>query len=78
MRTTLNLDDEILTAAKHRALDEKVPLSKFVENALRRSLATSAKPTTSIDLVTVAGSGVKPGINLDNSGSLLDIMDELP
>jgi hypothetical protein len=29
-----------------------------------------------VRLVTAAGSGVKPGVDLDNGGSLLDIMDE--
>ncbi len=76
MRTTLNLDDQLLTAAKHRALDENVSLSRVVENALREILAKSKISRRPVHLVTATGHGVKPGVNLDNSSSLLDIMDD--
>jgi hypothetical protein len=39
MRATLNLDDQLLISAKHRAVKEKVPLSQIIENALRETLA---------------------------------------
>lgn len=42
MRTTLNLDDQLLVSAKHRALEENVSLARVIESALRESLA---KPT---------------------------------
>jgi hypothetical protein len=43
MRTTLNLDDQLLISAKHRALGENVPLSQVVENALREALSKPRK-----------------------------------
>lgn len=76
MRTTLNLDDQLLIAAKHRALKEKVPISRVVENALRESLAKPKEGRKSIRLVTAPGIGVKPGVDLDNARSLLNIMDD--
>ena len=76
MRTTLNLDDQLLISAKHRALDENVPLSRVVENALREALAKPRGVKEHVHLVTVSGSGVKPGVDLDNMSSLLDIMDD--
>jgi len=75
MRTTLNLDDQLLISARHRALDENVPLSKVVENALREALAKPKAVRRSVRLITASGSGVKPGVDLDNGRSLQDIMD---
>jgi hypothetical protein len=77
MRTTLNLDDQLLISAKHRALDENVPLSQVVENALREALSKPRKNRDAVSLITVAGSGLKPGVDLDNTRSLLDVMDDL-
>ena len=76
MRTTLNLDDQLLIAAKHRALEERVSLARLVENALRESLAKSRTQHETIRLITVSGPGGKPGVDLDNGRSLLDIMDD--
>jgi K+-transporting ATPase c subunit len=79
MRTTLNLDDQLLISAKHRALDENVPLSQVVENALRAALLKPKKDKgpVSFSLITVSGSGLKPGVDLDSMRSLLDVMDDL-
>jgi hypothetical protein len=78
MRTTLNLDDQLLIAAKHRALDEEVTLSRVVENALREALSKPSSGTSAIRLVTESGTGTRPGVNLDNTATLLDIMEERP
>lgn len=75
MRTTLNLDDHLLMAAKHRAIEERVSLVCVIENALRESLAKPKVLGKKVSLVTVSGAGVKPGIDLDNGRSLLEIMD---
>jgi len=76
MRTTLNLDDQLLISAKHRALEEKVSLARVIESALRESLAKPRAVRETIRLITASGSGVKPGVDLDNGRSLLDIMDD--
>jgi len=70
MRTTVNLDDQLLISARHRALEDNVSLARVIENALREALS---KPTVSrekIKLITVPGHGVKPGVDLDNGRSL--------
>jgi Family of unknown function (DUF6364) len=36
MRTTLNIDDQVLAFAKHRAVEQGVTLTRVVENALRK------------------------------------------
>jgi hypothetical protein len=76
MRTTLNLDDHLLISAKHRAMEEKIPLSQVIENALREALAKPRTKKAPVRLITAAGPGVKPGVDLDNGRSLLDIMDD--
>ncbi len=78
MRTTLNLDDQLLISAKHRAIEEKISLACVIENALRESLAL-AKPRgvcEPVRLITAPGLGVKPGVDLDHGRSLLDIMND--
>jgi len=77
MRTTLNIDDQVLTLAKHRAVEQGVTLTRVVENALRDALLKKEEKNSEIHLLTVNGFGVKPGIDLDHSSSLLDIMDDL-
>jgi hypothetical protein len=72
---TLNLDDQLLISAKHRALEEKMPLSQLVENALREILARPRERIEPVRLATVSGSGVKPGVDLADGRSLLDIMN---
>ena len=76
MRTTLNLDDQLLTYAKHQAVEESVSLAQVIENALRESLAKPRAKRETIRLVTASGLGVKPGVDLDNGRSLRNIMDD--
>ena len=42
MKTTLNLDDELLRAANVRAVETGETLALFIENVLRDHLASSA------------------------------------
>jgi len=76
MRTTLNLDDQLLNIAKHQAVEQGILLSTVIENVLRQSLLKPSVERKAVRLVTAAGSGVKPGVDLDNGRSLLDIMDD--
>jgi len=75
MRTTLNIDEQLLVSAKHRAIEQRVSLACVIEDALRDSLAKSQPKRDNIRLVTVSGTGVKPGVDLDNGRMLSDIMD---
>jgi len=76
MRTTLNIDDQLLDFARHRAIEERVSLAKVIESALRESLSKPMEKRETIRLITASGVGVKPGIDLDSGRSLLDIMDD--
>ena len=77
MRTTVRLDDHLLKQAKKRAADSGKTLTSVLEDALResfarRSVRAKSKP---LRLKTVKGGGVRAGVDLDDSASLLDLME---
>ena len=77
MRTTIRLDDELLTRTKELAAATGRSLTGVIEDALRemlarRSLAAERLP---VRLPTFAGKGLQPGVDLDDSAALLDFMD---
>jgi hypothetical protein len=76
MRTTANLDEQLLIAARHRAVEESVSLARVIENALRESLAKPRAMRETVRLITASGPGVKRGVDLDNGRSLRQIMDD--
>ncbi len=76
MRTTINIDEHILTLAKREAANQKKSLGKVVEDALRTIFTSRTENSPKIFLVTADGAGVKAGIDLDDSRSLLEIMDK--
>ena len=77
MRTTIRLDDELLARAKRDALARGLTLTAVIEDALRRTLVPERdRPRAPLDLPTVRGDGLQPGVDLDDSASLLDLMDE--
>lgn len=77
MRTTIRLDDRLMAAAKRRAADTGRTFTAVVEDALRQSLAPVRAPAkrTPVKLRTVNGRGVRPGVDLDDSATLLDLME---
>ncbi len=77
MRTTLNLDGQLLKLAKHQAVEQSISLSEVIENVLRKSFLKTSGEREDVRLVTSSGVGVKPGVDLDSGKSLLNIMDDL-
>ena len=77
MRTTIRLDDQLLEMTKQYALTHGKTFTAIVEDALREKIMSSPAviKQSSIKLITVSGKGVNPGIDLDDSASLLDIME---
>ncbi len=77
MRTTIRMDEELLRAAKQLAARTGKSLTAVIEDALRESLARqgSTSPREPVRLIRVGGSGLRPGVDLDDSASLLDVMD---
>lgn len=79
MRTTISLDDRLGEAARRRARQEGLPLSALVARALESFLARRDRDAAvpPFRLVTVRGTGVQPGIDLDRSSDLLLAEDEV-
>ncbi|MCH7715379.1 MAG: ribbon-helix-helix protein, CopG family [Gemmatimonadetes bacterium] len=77
MRTTVRLEDDILRRAKERAVASGTTLTGVIREALQAYLA---RPVDAADpcpvALPVSGSGgTLPGIDLDDTASLYDVMD---
>ena len=77
MRTTITLDDRLLADAKALAQQTGKTLTAVIEDALRERLARrdAANSSTPTQLPTVAGNGLQPGVHLDDSTGLRDLLD---
>jgi hypothetical protein len=78
MRTTIRLPDDLLREAKKRAAERGTTLARLFEDALREALlrergAAAARPP--VALVTVRGRGTQPGVDLEDSAALLELME---
>ena len=80
MRTTVRLDDALLDQAHREAQRRGETLTALIEKGLRLELAR-AKPARRRPKVAIpvfrGGKGLLPGVDLDNSADLLDIMEGL-
>ena len=75
MRTTLDLNDELLRQAKKRAADEGVPLRQVVETALKLYVSKRRRRSGyKLQWRTESGQ-VLPGVRLDDRDALFDLMD---
>ena len=76
VRTTIRLDDQLLAEAKSLAARTGRTLTKVIEDALRQTLAHRPGDTgAAVRLPTFGGRGVRPGVDLDDSAGLLDVME---
>ena len=80
MRTTIRMQDQLLQAAKQRALAEHKSLTAFIEEAVQEKLsaaqpAPAAAENEPFYLVTFNGRGTQPDIDLDDNAGLRDTMD---
>ena len=77
MRTTIRLAEGLLAEAKEFAARTGRTLTAVIEDALREALArqrygAKQKP---FRLKTVGGNGPQPGVDLDNTAELWDLME---
>jgi hypothetical protein len=78
MRTTIRLDDDLLIQAKSTAARTGQTLASVIEDAVRDSFARrrQAGPRPGPTAIPSFGhGGLRPGVDLDDSSALLDIMD---
>lgn len=77
MRTTVNIDEHLLQEAKEAALRTHRSLSEIIEEGMRIFLreANRKKASSKLSIVTFGEGGLQPGIDLDDSASLLGAME---
>ncbi|HLX46436.1 MAG TPA: hypothetical protein VKR43_23475 [Bryobacteraceae bacterium] len=78
VRTTVRLEDGLLEQAKREAARRGETLTALIEEGLRLVLIRGQKPAKRRRVmipVSNTGGGLLPGIDLDNSAALLDLME---
>jgi hypothetical protein len=77
MTTTIQLEDTLLAEAEAFAAETGKSLAEIVEDALRQAIA-SRRPNgqkSTVKLKTHGSGGLQPGVDLNNTAALLDLMD---
>ena len=76
MKTTLNLNDQVLRQAKQRAARDGITLTRFVEDALRARLAGTGRRRRRLrlQLDTVTGYA-PPNVDIDDRNALYEVLD---
>ncbi|MEV1128934.1 hypothetical protein [Agromyces sp. NPDC049794] len=75
MRTTVNIDDQLLGQAKRRAAARNLTLGEYVEEAVRHELLRESAKRAHVSLpVFTRGTGMRAGIEPSNRG-LFDALD---
>ena len=77
MRTTIRLSDQLFKETKEFAARTGRTLTAVIEDAVRELMSRQRHPAERppLHLTVVPGQGLQPGVDLDDSGSLLDMMD---
>ena len=77
MRTTVRLDDQLLAEAKRHAARTGRTLTSLIDEGLREVLARGARraPAKRVELITGGEGGLRPGIQSDSFGDVLDQLD---
>jgi hypothetical protein len=77
MRTTVRLDEELLQEVRQLAAREGMTLTAVIERALRELLLRQrqGQERPRVRLPTFKGRGLQPGVDLDDTSALLDLMD---
>jgi hypothetical protein len=79
MRTTIRIDEQLLKEAKQLAIRKGKSLTSIIEDSLRESLSRqrSSGQREPVRMITFSGKGLLPGVDLDDSAALLDLMEPL-
>ena len=76
MRTTIHLDEGLFAELKRIAASSGRTLTSVINDALRESLSRRKGPKGApLELPVFHGTGVLPGVDLNDSASLLDRME---
>jgi hypothetical protein len=77
MRTTIHIPDDLFSEVKKLSAESHTTVTALVEDALRERLSrrrqkSQCKP---LRLTTYGKGGLQPGVDLDDSAALLDLME---
>jgi hypothetical protein len=77
MRTTIDIPEPLLREARERAARRGSTLGQIVEEALQASFLSidATAEEEPVQLPTYGVGGVLPGVDLDDSAVLLDLME---
>lgn len=77
MRTTLDLNEQLVRRAKKVAAERGTTLTAIIEDALREKLTRPARQAKKKKrtLHTFKGDGLRPGVELSSTAALLDLLD---
>jgi hypothetical protein len=77
IRTTLNIDDQVLAEYKRVAASTHRTLSYVIQDALRETLARRQEAAVGqpVRLPVIGGGGVRPGVDLDDNARLLELLE---
>ena len=78
MRTTVDIDDELLRTARKRAADEQTTLRDVFDRALRQYLARASPKKFNLNWKAHRAGGLQPRVLLEDRSALFDLMDGLP
>ncbi|MHC4473593.1 MAG: ribbon-helix-helix protein, CopG family [Planctomycetota bacterium] len=78
MRTTIRIDDALFAELKTYAARQGRTMGQVVEDAIRAALSRAEPPPRRdpVELTTFGGNGLRPGVDLDDSAGLLDLLEE--
>lgn len=76
MKTTINVNDQLLRQAKQRATNRGITLTRFIEDALRAKLMDEDRdsPAFELQLKTVRGHA-PPNVDISDREALYDVLD---
>jgi hypothetical protein len=76
MRTTVDINEELLREAKKRAAEEGRPLRAIIEDALRAMIQASPSGQKRFQLQWRTEKGrLQPGVRIEDRQSLFDLME---
>ncbi len=77
MRTTLRINDQLLAEARKFAAETDQTLTAVIEDGLREMVSRRQRPQrrSKLRLTIFGAKGLQPGVDLDDTASLLDRME---
>lgn len=74
----MTIDDDLLNEARQLAVRSRRSLGDIVDDALRVLLATrrEAEAAPDLDLPVFGGSGLRPGVDLEDKDGLSALLDQ--